>query len=196
MVCGEWYQTARDEERRKECKLGKKKGETVLSYKASFNSLTCRGYKPIKLASYDTVCRSREHFLAHIPFHLLPSFLHYSCLLHPLCPCHNFISMHVISKLALNEFLISMNSVTVLIRFIVFRFTIPHIGGRSVKGRNRNSEIGQYLDRKTEAEAKMLLTSGCCMVFYHPIFISNESRRICVSCGGRRQCRMKREGNG
>lgn len=61
--------------------------------------------------------------------------------------------MHVISKLALNEFLISMNSATVLIRLIVFRFTIPHIRGRSVKGRNRNSEIGQYLDRKTEAAA-------------------------------------------
>lgn len=41
--------------------------------KASFNSLTCRGYKPIKLASYDTVCRSGDHFLAHIPFHFTSS---------------------------------------------------------------------------------------------------------------------------
>lgn len=68
--------------------------------------------------------------------------------------------MHIISKLALNEFLICMNSVTVLIRFIVFSFTIPHIGGRGVKERNGNSETGKYLDRKTEAAAKMSLTSG------------------------------------
>ncbi len=41
-------------------------------------------------------------------------------------------------------------------------------GGRGE--RNRNSEIGKYLDRETEAETKRALASGGILVLYHPIF--------------------------
>lgn len=89
------------------------------------------------LACYDTVCHPGERFSPAHPFSfhppLPPFFLPDSRLLHPFCPCHNFISSHVISKLVPNEFLISLNSVAVVITFIVFSFTITHIRGRVVR---------------------------------------------------------------
>lgn len=70
--------------------------------------------------------------------------------------------MQVISKLAPNEFLISMNSATVLIRFIVFCFTNSHIGGRGVKERH---EIDKYLNQETETEEMMAHNGGCSLAF-------------------------------
>lgn len=94
---------------------------------SSFNSTTCRGHKPISLALKDTVCAILGNFL--FPLHILCHFTSSSTPpssrpLHPFRPCRNFISLHVISKLAPNEFLISLNSVAVVITFIVFSFTI------------------------------------------------------------------------
>ncbi len=126
-------QTARNGDGRK-CKQAKRKKRKQCCHmnEASFDCLTRRGHKSIELACYDTACRPGEPSLSHILFHFTysPPFFPYSHLLHPFCPCHNFISLHVISKLAPNEFLISPNSVAVVITFIVFSFTISHIGGR------------------------------------------------------------------
>lgn len=43
--------------------------------------------------------------------------------------------------------------------------------GRGRGKRNRNTEIGKYLDRKAEAETKRALTSGGILVLYHLIFM-------------------------
>lgn len=113
-VCGERNQADRQEAR-------KKRRQCCHVNEASLYSLTCGGQRPIKLARHDTTRRPGERFLLQIPFRFAST---YSCRSHPLCPCHNFISLHVISKLALNEFLISLNSATVSITFIVLGFTI------------------------------------------------------------------------
>lgn len=134
--------------------------------------------------------QSRGTFTPSNPFSLhllLLSFLPYPRLSYPFCPCHNFISLHVISKLAPNEFLISPNSVAVAITFIVFSFTIPHIGGRVMlrvcvtEGeRERNGETGKYVVRQKLGEKKRGLTRGGILAVYHPIFKFKMSTQMKV----------------
>lgn len=120
-------QTDRAEEKKRVC--------CCHSAAALFGQWSCRA---VILCTNQGKCILPE-ILCHFTFSS-PSFP-YPRLLYPFCPCHNFVSLHVISKLAPNEFLISPNSVAVAITFIVFSFTIPHIGSRGMRVCDRGGGV-------------------------------------------------------
>lgn len=139
------------------------------------------------------VYHPQEHFLPRAPPHFTSSPPSSSSPhpLHPFCPCHNFIPLHVISKLAPNEFLISLNSVAVVITFIVFGFAIPHAGSAAVYAneRVRGKETGRETDVQTWRQRQKRGEHSQVAAFYNPIwkFKMCEEMKAPAVCAWERQ---------
>lgn len=184
-----WAQWGREEDGRRLTQR-----ESLLSYKWSLVSLfdsqrsqaNWAGALRYGVPSSGTFSTPRSS-----SFHLLPPSSSSPHPLHPFCPCHNFIPLHVISKLAPNEFLISLNSVAVVITFIVFGFAIPHAGSAAVYAneRVRGKETGRETDVQTWRQRQKRGEHSQVAAFYNPIwkFKMCEEMKAPAVCAWERQ---------